>query len=122
MIAEIARENSAIEATSKARLAIMTAASASGSPSTARAGHHSALPALGACAISQSDCNAAKRDRLPELRIATTCRPITKAAPITAATICAISRVRLAPMVRNSATVSATATAAATAPMAATTA
>ena len=99
----------------------MTAASAEKSPSTAWAGHQRALVVSGACDSIQSDCSAAKRDRLPEEKIAAICRPMTKAAPITAATICAISRVRLAPMRRNSAMVSASAAAVATAPMAATT-
>ena len=75
----------------------------------------------GACASIQSDCSAAKREMLPEEKIAAICKPMTKAAPITAATICAISRVRLAPTMRNSAMVSASAAAVATAPMAATT-
>ena len=99
----------------------MTMASADKSPSTARAGNQKALVVSGARASIQSDCSAAKRDKLPAEKIAAICKPMTKAAPITAATICAISRVRLAPIRRNSAIVSAKATAVATAPNAATT-
>ena len=91
---------------------------AAGSPSTARAGHHTRLSASGAWATTASDSRIAKRDKLPYDMIAAACSTITKSAPITAATICATKRVRRAPMVRNKATVSATAQAAAAVPMA----
>ena len=94
----------------------ITPVSAAWSPSIARAGHQKALLVSGACVSIQSDCNAAKRDKLPAEKMAALCRRMTNVAPMTAATIWAISLVRLAPMVRNNATVSDSAAAVATHP------
>src|SRR5262245_22970385 len=75
-------EKIAITIPSSTRLTESSGNSVATSPVTARAGHQMKLSAGGASATTASEVRIAKRDSVPEDRIAATCRAMTKPAPM----------------------------------------